>query len=655
MITDAWSSALLGVEARALHNAWSRGIPSSLSELVVQYRDYACWRLVRMHSEALQSGLDFWKEVLGDSQPTELPLDHERPERPTGQFDRVAFEFSPELSSRFERLCAGLQSTPFAGLLAGFLTTWHRLTGDVDIVVGGLDSGRSQRVIEPVIGAFVNPVVVRNRVDAQQSFAEFVRQVQSNLLASAQHAWVPFERIVTELRPERITGKSPFFRVQVIGQTAAAAAHNQVNELFGVNAEPLGGALAALQARARPYDMAIDITPRDGRLSIVTHFDADLFTRSTVERIADGFEATVAALTDQSTQAMSVAVADLPHLRPAVVIGGTFDCGNVESPVRFWVDKLGMAHGVQCVAPREFSKLLTSPRGALRLNPGTNVLLVRPFDWLVKGSIDAVRSALDQRADVLVQALASAAKSSVGQLLVTLVPPPTHELYAERAAALSTALSEVAARVLQSLTAMVGVDVMDWAEMERVYDVATRYIEGQSRLTPQAYAGLATNIVREAWSLGNANYELVILDGDNTLWPGVAGAAGTPSPQALSPQYVELQTFMADLAESGMQLAATNVGPRGVSGALDASSDMPLRPSHISAERWGDEAITQQVRAIGAELGVEMSKVIVVSGDPVHCSQARQAFPEAFVLELPADPHRMTALLKHTWVLRPPR
>ena len=44
IVADAWSFGVLIREASVLYGAFSRGLPSPLPELALQYADYAAWQ-----------------------------------------------------------------------------------------------------------------------------------------------------------------------------------------------------------------------------------------------------------------------------------------------------------------------------------------------------------------------------------------------------------------------------------------------------------------------------------------------------------------------------------------------------------------------------------------------------------------------------------
>ncbi|NJL51373.1 MAG: non-ribosomal peptide synthetase, partial [Hydrococcus sp. SU_1_0] len=64
MIFDGWSEGLLVRELSALYQEFTTGKPASLSELPIQYADFAVWQREYLQGEKLESQLSYWKQQL---------------------------------------------------------------------------------------------------------------------------------------------------------------------------------------------------------------------------------------------------------------------------------------------------------------------------------------------------------------------------------------------------------------------------------------------------------------------------------------------------------------------------------------------------------------------------------------------------------------
>ncbi|HEX8184313.1 MAG TPA: condensation domain-containing protein, partial [Blastocatellia bacterium] len=80
IIFDDWSKMVFTKEMATLYEAFSEGKPSPLSELPIQYADYAMWQRSEKHASVLKEKLSYWKRHLdGSIAALELPTDRPRP------------------------------------------------------------------------------------------------------------------------------------------------------------------------------------------------------------------------------------------------------------------------------------------------------------------------------------------------------------------------------------------------------------------------------------------------------------------------------------------------------------------------------------------------------------------------------------------------
>ncbi|MEV1179173.1 amino acid adenylation domain-containing protein, partial [Nonomuraea sp. NPDC049784] len=73
--SDDWSADVLNRELAVLYAAFSRGEPSPLAPLSVQYADFAVWQREWLQGEVLDGQLGYWKERLAGAPVLDLPTD----------------------------------------------------------------------------------------------------------------------------------------------------------------------------------------------------------------------------------------------------------------------------------------------------------------------------------------------------------------------------------------------------------------------------------------------------------------------------------------------------------------------------------------------------------------------------------------------------
>jgi tyrocidine synthetase-3 len=203
LITDGVS---MGILIREFLTLYSQEEP--LPEQKLHYKDVVHWM------PDLKESSTFWREQFRSApQPIDLPLDFNRPQMQSFRGDTHFFHIHQTLTERLERVAAQTGATLFMTLLGLFNILLFRLCGQQDIVVGTPVSGRRHPDMETVVGMFVNTLALRNTVDGDEPFGDFLRRLGTGTTQALDHQDYPFEQLVEELDLPRDTGRNPLFDV----------------------------------------------------------------------------------------------------------------------------------------------------------------------------------------------------------------------------------------------------------------------------------------------------------------------------------------------------------------------------------------------------------------------------------------------------------
>jgi amino acid adenylation domain-containing protein len=278
IVSDGWSMGVLNRELSALYTAYREGRESPLSELPVQYADYAVWQRGQLAGEALDRQLAYWRERLADApELLELPTDHPRPAVQTYRGASVPVELSPELLERLQALGRSEGATLYMTLLGAFQVLLSKYGGGDDVVVGSDIAGRTRRELEELIGFFINTLVLRTGLGGDPSFREVLGRVREATLGAYKNQAVPFERLVAELRPERSLSHSPLFQVMFTLQNAGGGG----GALPGLKVEGAGAEMENAK-----LDLSLTLMETAQGLRGTLAYSTDLFERGTIVRMA---------------------------------------------------------------------------------------------------------------------------------------------------------------------------------------------------------------------------------------------------------------------------------------------------------------------------------------------------------------------------------
>ncbi|HEX8391103.1 MAG TPA: amino acid adenylation domain-containing protein, partial [Longimicrobium sp.] len=275
--SDAWSTGILYRELTALYEAFSRGEPSPLPPLAIQYADFSAWQRAWLAGETLEAQTGYWRDQLHGAPATlDLPTDRPRPAVQDLRGGTYFFALSPEAAQGARALARTENATVFMVLLAAFDAVLHRWSGQDDIVVGTPILTRSRPELEGLIGFFGNTLALRARVDADLSFRALVGRVREATLGAYAHQDLPFERLVDALGVERALSHAPLFQVMLTLQNAPPAS-------LSLGEAGLAGRRTELGTSR--FDMTVGLVEAGEQMLGGVEFAAALWDQETVARM----------------------------------------------------------------------------------------------------------------------------------------------------------------------------------------------------------------------------------------------------------------------------------------------------------------------------------------------------------------------------------
>ncbi|WP_433385478.1 amino acid adenylation domain-containing protein [Micromonospora sp. KLBMP9576] len=281
MVADGWSVGLLIGEVAACYAARVRGDAPALAALPVQYPDYVLWQRRQLDGGELDRQLDYWTRTLaGAPALLALPTDRPRPAVQRYRGDHHATTVDAAVLRGLREVGRAGDATLFMTLMAALSVLLWRYSGQDDVCVGTPFANRNHRDVEGLIGHFVNTVVIRNRLAAEQSFAALLADVRRHLLDAYAHPDLPFEQLVDALNPERHSSYSPLFQVMLVLQNIP---RGRVG-LPGLVLRPRSSSTGAAK-----FDLSVEVLEHADELHVLFEYDTDLFDAATIARLAGHF------------------------------------------------------------------------------------------------------------------------------------------------------------------------------------------------------------------------------------------------------------------------------------------------------------------------------------------------------------------------------
>ncbi|HKR96001.1 MAG TPA: amino acid adenylation domain-containing protein [Candidatus Angelobacter sp.] len=288
IVSDGWSMGVLLRELCAFYSADNKE-QAALSDLPIQYADFAVWQRQGLQGALLASHLDYWKQQLaGIPAALELPTDRAHSASRSFRGAGIPFLISAELKERLGAFSQREGATLFMTLLAAFNVLLYRYTHQEDIVVGTPIAHRNHAEVEQLIGFFVNTLVMRTQCFGEFAFRELLHKVKEASLSAYAHQEVPFEKLVEELHPERSLSHSPLFQVMFDLQNAP---------MPPIHLENLRLTPLPFEPGTSKFDLTLTLNETANGLDGALEYSTDLFDETTVRQMVESFKTILHGMT----------------------------------------------------------------------------------------------------------------------------------------------------------------------------------------------------------------------------------------------------------------------------------------------------------------------------------------------------------------------
>jgi acyl-CoA synthetase (AMP-forming)/AMP-acid ligase II len=308
IVFDGWSMGVFLRELEVLYRAFSSGEPSSLSELPIQYPDFAAWQRQNMRGEALQNQLSYWRKQLAGLSELQLPTDHGCPPIESYRGATQSLMIPPILYEALNTLSNKQGVTLFMTLLGAFQTLLWLYSRQDDIAVGTPIAGRQWVETESLIGFFANTLILRTNLSGDPTLSEILTRVREVTLGAYSHQDLAFDKLVEELNPKRVMGRESLFRAMF--QFRNMPAH--LPRLPGIQLETV-----QLKKDLAMFDLCLQVERQNSGLFCWVDYKTHLFDVTTVAHLLRSYHSVLTAIVNDLKQHLStltIATDDEPDL-----------------------------------------------------------------------------------------------------------------------------------------------------------------------------------------------------------------------------------------------------------------------------------------------------------------------------------------------------
>lgn len=295
-VADYWSIGLISNELGALYEAYSRGSEPTLPELRIQYGDYSIWQREQTEGLVVQGELAYWKDYLKDLPLLDFPTDHPRQDLPTYEATITSILLPVGLTDAIKEIANREGATFFNTMLAALAMVMYQYTGQDDFGVATQVAGRTNVEMEPLVGLFINNVILRMDLSGDPSFSTLVNRVQDTGLQALANQNLRFEQLLKELRPKDYPSHHTLFRLNFICQRDPVKPLEFAGIKLTVIPSKCQGAL---------YDLNVFLVLRNEGWRLACEYNTDLFVAGTITGLLTNYRSMLESIAQNPDRKLS--------------------------------------------------------------------------------------------------------------------------------------------------------------------------------------------------------------------------------------------------------------------------------------------------------------------------------------------------------------
>ena len=252
----------------------------NLKRLPIQYRDYSVWEDNFLNSNKINEIESYWiNKFKGcDFEQINLPYDYKTVANRTYYGDRVSNIIDEKEFKRIERYAKKNGVSPYVFFLSAFFILLYKYTGQKDINLGSPIANRNINETKRMIGMFVNNIVVRGKINSDETFKEFLDNIKEQVLDDLSYQPYPFDLLVKKLGIQTDPSRNPLFDIMFTYQ-------NKEERSIKINDKE--SKIIELNNHISKFNLSIEIKPEAHTINI--EYSTELFKRQTIERLFEHY------------------------------------------------------------------------------------------------------------------------------------------------------------------------------------------------------------------------------------------------------------------------------------------------------------------------------------------------------------------------------
>jgi hypothetical protein len=276
IVSDGWSIGIFSDEVGAHYEALSSSREASLPDLPLQYADYAIWKNEQSQGSPAAQHRSYWQGKLANLPPCEIPPDHPRTPEKTRPGYILSMVLPVSLTDSLAELARKHGCTLYTLSLAALKILIAHHAKQQDVYVGTLLAGRDRVELEPLIGVFINTIILRTDLSGDPTLVELLARVQRTVEEGMAHQDLHFQQVVEGLRLKRDPNRPAIYSINFIYQRDFV----KPLQFAGLSMNPVPS-----KSPGAIYDLNFFMVQRSDGWRLSCEYDCALYDAATVNHL----------------------------------------------------------------------------------------------------------------------------------------------------------------------------------------------------------------------------------------------------------------------------------------------------------------------------------------------------------------------------------
>ena len=251
------------------------------------FGDFVRWEQEMLDDSESKEHFDFWKEQFKGELPlVAMPSDHQVSKIRSFSGATIETKITDELLEKLEEFSKKLRVNKAVLFLAAFKSFIYRYSHQEDIILSMPTAGRPERKFEDVLGYFIYMVSLRSRISGDQTFSEFLEEVQYKMADTLDHANYPTTKVLRDMKISGNQAALRLFKISFFYQNfikGAKTLYDRYQPDFRF--EFLNGL-----HQEGEQEFVFEVFEEEEYLQLNCHYDPESFEKVSIDGIIDNFK-----------------------------------------------------------------------------------------------------------------------------------------------------------------------------------------------------------------------------------------------------------------------------------------------------------------------------------------------------------------------------